>query len=105
MESMPDCHVLCYSWLHEAVVLSIRLGATSHARSFCAALLIHTSCDEGDRLRAILDGPIKACDTVNMAASSRTPDPSEQESSYTKMEVGDVDAIGANCQMVRALGR
>ena len=36
-----------------------------------------------------------------MAGSSRTPEPSNQkeDSSYSKMSVGDVEAIGAHCQM------
>lgn len=31
--------------------------------------------------------------------SSRTSDPPEQDSSYSTMSVGDVEAIGAHCQM------
>lgn len=32
-------------------------------------------------------------------AASRTPEPSQQDESYSKMETGDVEAIGAHCQM------
>lgn len=34
-----------------------------------------------------------------MATPSNTSNTREQEASYSKMEVGDVDAIGAHCQM------
>ncbi|KAK5167112.1 uncharacterized protein LTR77_007842 [Saxophila tyrrhenica] len=34
-----------------------------------------------------------------MASSSSTPTPSDQEATYSKMSVGDVEAIGSHCQM------
>ena len=32
-------------------------------------------------------------------ATSRTSEPTSKDESYRKMEVGDVEAIGAHCQM------